>query len=287
MVQDHLSAVSTPDIFVNDAAVGSYRNTSSAIRVISDDPALSLFYKRMLVEVPSGRDPWHEHPITVYAASGLEATAASLNFDTIEIPSEGEDAEPTVEVVGCTVVLTGAAAAPGPLALDAIAAAVAAIDFDGVVAMPCSVHRAAAGSAALLFGASVTEASLPTLYAAHHAIWSADGVTSLWGGRCIALKSANAVPASAAPFDLVAGGVHVGAHPCENLVDHPKVAAFLKKAGAAAKVGKVTGNDAVAKLYAEYTGASVADAAAFAALAASTGTEVHIVASEAAVAKLL
>jgi hypothetical protein len=43
MVQDHLSAVSTPDIFVNDAAVGSYRNTSSAIRVISDDPALSLF----------------------------------------------------------------------------------------------------------------------------------------------------------------------------------------------------------------------------------------------------
>ena len=224
-VQLHLSSVETSDIFVNDAAVGSYRNASSGIRVISDDAALSLFLSHMLVEVPSGRDPWHERPIVVYAASGIEGTAASLNLDTIEIPGESEDSEARAEVVGATVVLTGAAAAPGALALDAIAAAVASIDFDGVV-MACDVHRNTAGSAALVFGgAAVTEATIASLYSAHHSVWSADGVASLWGGRLLEGKA----PASAEAYDLVVGGVHVGAHASENLINHPKVAAFVAK----------------------------------------------------------
>jgi hypothetical protein len=281
--QRHLSSVETSDIFVNDAAVGSYRNASSAIRVISDDASISLFLSHMLVEVPSGRDPWHERPIVVYAASGIEGTAASLNLDSIEIPAESEDGEARAEVVGATVVLTGAAAAAGPLALDAIAAAVSAIDFDGVV-MACDVHRNTAGSAALVFGAAaVTEATLGTLYSAHHAIWSADGVASLWGGRLLEGK----VPPSAEAYDLVAGGVHVGAHASENLVNHPKVAAFVAKKGIAAKAGKVVGAEAIAQLYAEHTGASAADGALFAEAAASAGTEVHVVAKEAAIAGLL
>ena len=63
--------------------------------------------------------------------------------------------------------------------------------------------------------------------------------------------------------------------------------AFVAKKGVAAKAGKVVGAEAIAQLYAEHTGASAAHGALFAEAAASAGTEVHVVAKEAAVAGLL
>lgn len=59
------------NIFAQDGAVGSYKDSRTRVRVITDSPAVALFAQSLLVRVPA-KDPHDARPIVIYVATENE-----------------------------------------------------------------------------------------------------------------------------------------------------------------------------------------------------------------------
>ncbi|KAE8908620.1 hypothetical protein PF005_g8119 [Phytophthora fragariae] len=273
-VTEHLST--EPNLYTQDGAVGSFKDDRTRVRVISDSPLVALFAQSLLVRVPI-KDPHAARPIVVYVATAGEFKGkepqAQLLVDT--------DDEGATFV---KVVITGAA----DLATvkDAIGLAkkklLEVAESESLV-VPADV-LVKDNKTALVFNATgagrAAAINKGQLYSAHLNIWNQVGVTSLFGGAIV--DGANKV--SKKQVVAVKGGSAVNV-PCNNLVEHPKAAVFVDKAGKGVKsISTAEAAALLKKVDAE------ADVEKFEALLKKADTKSFVVSSdaevEAALAKL-
>ncbi|KAE8994780.1 hypothetical protein PR003_g20509 [Phytophthora rubi] len=273
-VTEHLST--EPNLYTQDGAVGSFKDDRTRVRVISDSPLVALFAQSLLVRVPI-KDPHAARPIVVYVATagefkGKEPQAQLL----VDIDDEG--------ATFVKVVITGAA----DLATvkDAIGLAkkklLEVAESESLV-VPADV-LVKDNKTALVFNATgagrAAAINKGQLYSAHLNIWNQVGVTSLFGGAIV--DGANKV--SKKQVVAVKGGSAVNV-PCNNLVEHPKAAVFVDKAGKGVKsISTAEAAALLKKVDAE------ADVEKFEALLKKADTKSFVVSSdaevEAALAKL-
>ena len=273
-VTEHLST--EPNLYTQDGAAGSFKDDRTRVRVISDSPLVALFAQSLLVRVPI-KDPHAARPIVVYVATGGEYKGQEPQAQLLV--DNSDDGMTFVKVV-----VTGAA----DLATvkDAIGLAKKKLlemaESESLV-VPADVlvkdnkttlvfNATSAGRAAAINNGQ--------LYSAHLNIWNPAGVTSLYGGAIV--EDAHKV--SKKHVVAVKGGAAVYV-PCNNLVDHPKAAIFVDKAGKGVK--SISSAEAAALL--KKVDADV-DTKKFHALLTKADTKSFVVSSdaevEAALAKL-
>ncbi|CAI5738954.1 unnamed protein product [Hyaloperonospora brassicae] len=223
-VTEHLST--EPNLYTQDGAAGSFKDDRTRVRVISDSPLVALFAQSLLVRVPT-KDPHARRPIVVYVATGGEYKGkepeAQLLLDNTD------EGLPFVKVV-----ITGAA----DLATvkDAIGLAkkkLLEVAESASLVVPADVV-VKNNKTALVFNATsagrAAAINQGQLYSAHLNIWNPTGVTSLFGGAIVG----GAHKVSKKHVVAMKGGVSVYV-PCNNLVEHPKAAIFVDKAGKGVK----------------------------------------------------
>ena len=131
---------------------------------------------------------------------------------------------------------------------------------DGALVLNCDAHLMGS-STSLLFGLSsegrAAAVANESLYAAHHSVWDAAGVSRLWGGVTVPVGSAKLSRGSIVIDDMA---TMPGAH--DNLAGGPSTLVFVDDAAQAAQATKLSTEDAVAQVL--KGGASEADATAFA-----------------------
>jgi hypothetical protein len=273
-VTEHLST--EPNVYTQDGAVGSFKDDRTRVRVISDSPLVALFAQSLLVRVPV-KDVHAARPIVVYVATGGEFKGKEPQAQLL-LDNNDEGA------TFVKVVITGAADLS--TVTDAIGLAkkklLEVAESESLV-VPADVLLKG-NKTALVFNASgagrAAAINKGVLYSAHLNIWNPVGVTSLFGGAIVngasKLTKKNVL--------AVEGGAAVNV-PCNNLVEHPKAAVFVDKAGKGVK--SISSAEAAAllkKLDAE------ADADKFEALLTKADTKSFVVSSdaevEAALAKL-
>lgn len=220
---EHLSTLAS--LYTQDGAVGSFKDERSRVRLIADSPLVALFAQSLLVRVPT-KDPHAARPIVVYSASTGEfqgqPPAAYLLLDKDD---EG--------ALFAKVVVTGAA----NLATIKDAVGLAKKKLMEQTESPALVLPADVllkdDKSALVFGASgsarASAINSGILYAAHLNIWSAAGVTSVFGG---AVADGAAVTKKQVVPTENGAAVHV---PCHNLVNAPKAAIFVQKSTSGVK----------------------------------------------------
>ncbi|CAI5723330.1 unnamed protein product [Peronospora destructor] len=220
----HLST--EPNLYTQDGAVGSFKDDRTRVRVITDSPLVALFAQTLLVRVPI-KDPHAARPIVVYVATG----------------GEFKDKEPQAQLLvdndddGATfvkIVITGAADLL--TVKDAVGLAkkklLEVAESESLV-VPADV-LIKDNKTALVFNATgagrAAAINKGLLYSAHLNIWNLHGVTSLYGGAIVDGTS----EMSKKKVVVVEGGASVNV-PCNNLVEHPKAAVFVDKAGNSVK----------------------------------------------------
>ncbi|RLN02391.1 hypothetical protein BBJ28_00005492 [Nothophytophthora sp. Chile5] len=272
LYEQHLST--EPNLYAQDGAVGSFKDDRTRVRVISDSPLVAQFAQSLLVRVPI-KDTHAARPIVVYVATTGEfkgkAPQALLLLDKDD---EG--------VTFAKVVITGAADLTS--VKDAIGLAKKKLlelaEAESLV-VPADV-LVKDDKTALVFNASGRAAAINKglLYSAHLNIWNSVGVTSLFGGAIVD----GATKVSKKKVVAIEGGSAVNV-PCNNLVEHPKVAVFVDKTGRGVK--SISSAEAAALL--KKVDAD-ADAEKFEAFLKKADTKSFVVASdadvEAALAKL-
>ncbi|KAG7399923.1 hypothetical protein PHYBOEH_007609 [Phytophthora boehmeriae] len=234
-VTEHLST--EQKLYTQDGAVGSFKDDRTRVRVISDSPLVAQFAQSLLVRVPI-KDPHAARPIVVYVATGGEfkdkAPEAQLLLD--------KDDEGAVFV---KVAITGAA----DLASVKDAIGLAKKKLNEVAEAESLVVPADVlvkdNKTALVFNATgagrAAAINNGQLYSAHLNIWNSVGVTSLFGGAIVDGSSKVSKKQVVAIEDGSAVNV-----PCNNLVEHPKVAIFVDATGKGVK--SISTTDAVALL---------------------------------------
>ncbi|ETN20705.1 hypothetical protein, variant [Phytophthora nicotianae INRA-310] len=223
-VTEHLST--EPSLYTQDGAVGSFKDDRTRVRVISDSPLVALFAQSLLVRVPI-KDVHAARPIVVYVATG----------------GEFKDQQPQAQLLvdnddeGATfvkVVITGAADLS--TIKDSIGLAkkklLEVAESESFV-LPADV-LVKDNKTALVFNATgagrAAAINNGQLYSAHLNIWNSVGVTSLFGGAIVDAASKVTKKHVLAVEDGAAVNV-----PCNNLVEHPKAAFFVDKAGKGVK----------------------------------------------------
>ncbi|ETP38941.1 hypothetical protein F442_13555 [Phytophthora nicotianae P10297] len=223
-VTEHLST--EPSLYTQDGAVGSFKDDRTRVRVISDSPLVALFAQSLLVRVPI-KDVHAARPIVVYVATG----------------GEFKDQQPQAQLLvdnddeGATfvkVVITGAADLS--TIKDSIGLAkkklLEVAESESFV-LPADV-LVKDNKTALVFNATgagrAAAINNGQLYSAHLNIWNSVGVTSLFGGAIVDAASKVTKKHVLAVEDGAAVNV-----PCNNLVEHPKAAYFVDKAGKGVK----------------------------------------------------
>ncbi|KUF92314.1 Acidic elicitin A1 [Phytophthora nicotianae] len=223
-VTEHLST--EPSLYTQDGAVGSFKDDRTRVRVISDSPLVALFAQSLLVRVPI-KDVHAARPIVVYVATG----------------GEFKDQQPQAQLLvdnddeGATfvkVVITGAADLS--TIKDSIGLAkkklLEVAESESFV-LPADV-LVKDNKTALVFNATgagrAAAINNGQLYSAHLNIWNSVGVTSLFGGAIVDAASKVTKKHVLAVEDGAAVNV-----PCNNLVEHPKAAVFVDKAGKGVK----------------------------------------------------
>ncbi|GMF16080.1 unnamed protein product [Phytophthora lilii] len=223
-VTEHLST--EPSLYTQDGAVGSFKDERTRVRVISDSPLVALFAQSLLVRVPT-KDPHAARPIVLYVATGGEFKGKEPQAQLL-VDNDDEGA------TFVKVVITGNA----DLATvkDAIGLAkkklLEVAESESLV-VPADVLLKD-DKTALVFNATgagrAAAINRGQLYSAHLNIWNAVGVTSLFGGAIVD----DATKVSKKQVVAVEGGSAVNV-PCNNLVEHPKAAVFVDKAGKGVK----------------------------------------------------
>lgn len=223
-VTEHLSTEES--LYTQDGAVGSFKDDRTRVRVISDSPLVALFAQSLLVRVPI-KDPHAARPIVVYVATAGEfkgkAPEAQLLLD------KDDDG-----VIFVKVVITGDADLAS--VKDAIGLAkkkLLEVEEAESLIVPADV-LVKDNKTALVFNATgagrAAAINKGLLYSAHLNIWNPAGVTSLFGGAVVDGSS----KVSKKQVVAVEGGSAVNV-PCNNLVEHPKAAIFVDKAGKGVK----------------------------------------------------
>ncbi|TMW59541.1 hypothetical protein Poli38472_004610 [Pythium oligandrum] len=253
------------NLFAQDGAVGSFKDNRTRVRVISDSPVVALFAQNLLVRVPT-KDPHAARPIVVYVAS--EGEFKGQEPKAYLLLDKNEDDEVFVKVV-----VTGAADLNS--VKDAIALAKKKLseqtDAESLV-LPGDVLLKADKSALVFNASGATRAqniNAGSLYAAHGNIWSAAGLTSLFGG---AVVDAGKVQKKQVVATEAGAAVHV---PCNNLVDAPKAAFFVTKSSGVKPISAEQASELLKKVDAGV------DAEKFAALLKQADTKAFTVGSEA------
>ncbi|KAK1942070.1 hypothetical protein P3T76_006392 [Phytophthora citrophthora] len=223
-VTEHLST--EPNLYTQDGAVGSFKDDRTRVRVISDSPLVALFAQSLLVRVPI-KDPHAARPIVLYVATGGEFKGKEPQAQLL-VDNDDEGA------TFVKVVITGAA----DLATvqDAVGLAkkkLLEIAESESLVVPADV-LVKDNKTALVFNATgagrAAAINNGQLYSAHLNIWNPVGVTSLFGGAIVDASS----KVSKKQIVAVEGGAAVNV-PCNNLVEHPKAAVFVDKAGKGVK----------------------------------------------------
>ncbi|KAG7388493.1 hypothetical protein PHYPSEUDO_012279 [Phytophthora pseudosyringae] len=223
-VTEHLST--EPSLYTQDGAAGSFKDDRTRVRVISDSPLVALFAQSLLVRVPI-KDTHAARPIVVYVATGGEFKGKEPQAHLL-VDKDDEGA------TFVKVVITGAA----DLATVKEAVGLAKkklleeAESESMV-VPADV-LVKDNKTALVFNATgagrAAAINKGQLYSAHLNIWNPLGVTSLFGGAIVDAASKMTKKKVVA----VEGGAAVNV-PCNNLVEHPKAAVFVDKAGKGVK----------------------------------------------------
>ncbi|KAA0146942.1 hypothetical protein FNF31_07672 [Cafeteria roenbergensis] len=300
-------------IFVEDAAVGSYRESEIKVRVISDRPEAALFFRNMLHPVPRYSAESFPRNIVVIDASmhgtgvdGKGAPAEPAVIATDIDPEAPTSAKATVIVRGrvplsqimehvahCATQLAvvggyrhldgappaaaagierGTATAdryrladesapqpsllvlPGDVFTDA-AGTTAVLGANGAVA----ASRVAAGAAALT-GASEDPASVDAAFAAamagsgvlaaHHFVWDADRLSSLWRGVAAPTAALGSAALPRGALSLNGGAIAATGLAAPVTLAHPnRLVLCSKDAKLGPKVDRAAFVDAAATLF--------------------------------------
>lgn len=218
-VTEHLS---TPHLYTQDGAVGSFKDDRTRVRVISDSPLVALFAQSLLVRVPI-KDPHAARPIVIYVATGGEFKGKEPQAQLLV--DNNDDGATFVKVV-----ITGAADLS--TVKDAIGLAkkkLLDVAESESLAIPADVV-VKDNKTALVFNATgagrAAAINKGLLYSAHLSIWNSSGVTSFFGGAIVDTAS----KVSKKHVMPLKDGAAVNV-PCNNLVEHPKAVFFVDKAG--------------------------------------------------------
>lgn len=201
------------DVFVVDAAVGSFRGSEVMVRAVTDDASLALFLSHLLVKTggSSTASSGEYHPIKVFHSSqgnvGLSTSVSDAN---------------------ATIV------ASGNIAFEEIKEAITAAthtlmakgedEFD-VLPLPGNVFVNSSGQTIVEIGSTdgaVNKVDKKhNLHGAHGSVWSQAGIARLFGGAVLdnGIKSPIA-------GDLVVDNVVITALRADNLIDHPSKIIF-------------------------------------------------------------
>ncbi|KAL3671082.1 hypothetical protein V7S43_004264 [Phytophthora oleae] len=223
-VTEHLST--EPNLYTQDGAVGSFKDDRTRVRVISDSPLVALFAQSLLVRVPI-KDPHAARPIVLYVATGGEFKGKEPQAQLL-VDNDDEGATFVKVVVTGAVDLATVKDAVGLAKKKLLEIA----ESESLV-VPADV-LVKDNKTALVFNATgagrAAAINKGQLYSAHLNIWNPVGVTSLFGGAIVDAAS----KVSKKQIVAVEGGAAVNV-PCNNLVEHPKAAVFVDKAGKGVK----------------------------------------------------
>lgn len=206
-------------IFAQDGAVGSYKDSRTRVRVITDSPTVALFAQSLLVRVPA-KDPHAARPIVVYVVSEGEFKGKEPRAYLLLDKNEEDQ-------VYVKVVVTGAADLSSIKDVIGLAKKKLAeqTEADSLVLPGDVVVKG--GKTALVFNASdasrATSVNAGSLYSAHLNIWNPVGLTSVFGG---AIVDASKIQKKQVVATEKGAAMYV---PCNNLVDAPKAAIFVTK----------------------------------------------------------
>ena len=203
------------DVFVVDAAVGSYRGSELLVRAVTDDAAVALFLRHLLVRTggASSAETGSAHPIKVlHSSAGAPGLSSSVND------------------LGATIVATGDISFEH--LQEAITAATHALMATGegeYDVLPLAANAYVDGKS----GATTLEVNLggnstPTapkkgssLYGAHGVVWSQGGLARLFRGAVVDEKTAAALGAPLAGDIVVGGKTVVTSFNADNVVAAP------------------------------------------------------------------
>lgn len=257
--------VSAPALFVEDAAVGSFREAEVRVRVISDSADYALYLRNLLVRVPLRNAQTTPRPVTIYVGSragdgsGDVYTVSDFDVDTLQAsvvvsgPAPFADiADQLAHVVGRMYGAEGGVEAVrakrggGPRVAtarehgglwevpDEHYTALPGADGDALLLRNGSTFVNSSGDVSVVVGAPgavlAAGAANGSLFAAHASVWGTRGVAALFAGATL--------PASAVKGDLPAGAVAAGGAAtvpvatASNLVGHPKTVVVVEKGGA-------------------------------------------------------
>lgn len=238
-VEDVVDALSNvDDLFVVDAAVGSYRGSEVLVRAVTDSANVALFLQHLLVGIggSSNEKGGAEHPIKVFHSSeGQPSVTATVGEASAVIVATGDIAfdaiQESITQVTHELMATGEdefSVLPLP--------GVAFTDKSGDTVVEIDVKRSSGSP----IGKPPKGGSL---YGAHGTVWSDAGLARLFGGAVIESKAAKSLskPGSG---DVVVGDAVVTSFRADNLVAHPSKIVFVGGKGSAKDFAKVARSDA-------------------------------------------
>lgn len=262
--QDYLS--SCPDLYVEDASLGSYSPSRIGTRIISDIPAVALVARALLIPSPSRPtdhrarfNGWNKDPRWVQP----EITWNGSSYDVVEVPTVEKNGERPVvafvggagsdiaiqfvqsnkKIVGANIVAGESAPVRGIVAaVGEAACAVINAQTTSSIAVPSVSFTKGNDTVVVINGddsIAIAAAQKKSLYGAYHNVLSTTGVSALWNGLIGA-----AAPNGSLPTVVVGGQAAVAIEP-NNLAFPSKEIYFFEK-GASKK--KLTEEEALNKL---------------------------------------
>lgn len=204
------------DVFVVDAAVGSYRGSEVLVRAVTDDAAVALFLRHLLVRTggASTAETGSAHPIKVlHSSAGAPGLSSSVNELGATIVATGdisfEHLQEAITAATHALMATGEGEFDVlPLAANAYVdgnsgATTLEVDLSGNSSMPTALKK---GS---------------RLYGANGVVWSQGGLARLFRGAVVDEKTAAALGAPLAGDIVVGGKTVVTSFNADNVVAAP------------------------------------------------------------------
>jgi len=213
------------DLYMEDGALGSFRGSTLATRVITDCPQVALLAKNMLVRMPKF-DPQETRPLTIYVPTGLEPLAPAIG-GAVCFQQEGDG-----PITGAKVLLPGLKSQA--TFLDATSMAVGAVlsEADGVLPLSCT-SLLVGDKSALVFGApDDVLAETGAVHGSRDNLWGPAGVSPLWNG-CMLPVGPGAGPKKSIggkhpAISLRSGNYLTYNKPSHNLLPSPTALIFFK-----------------------------------------------------------
>eukprot|EP00591_Stephanopyxis_turris_P000669 CAMPEP_0195511038 /NCGR_PEP_ID=MMETSP0794_2-20130614/3498_1 /TAXON_ID=515487 /ORGANISM="Stephanopyxis turris, Strain CCMP 815" /LENGTH=341 /DNA_ID=CAMNT_0040638575 /DNA_START=78 /DNA_END=1103 /DNA_ORIENTATION=- len=228
------------DVFVVDAAVGSFRGSEVLVRAVTDDAGLALSLQHLLVRTggASTASSGSDHPIKLFHSStgspGISASVSDLGATIVATGNVGVE-----HIQEAITDATHKLMATGEDELNVLPLA-ANVYVDGKGATTLEIDVSGKGSVSAPKKGN-------SLYGVHGAVWSHAGIARLFRGAVVDKKAAKTLGAPKAG-DVVIGDAVVTSFDEDNLHGHPTSIVFVgagkKKADAKSLFAKVARSDA-------------------------------------------